>query len=702
MKHIAAMGAFALATLVAQARDITSLTLAQSGDDLTANVVFTVGETGDNHTLYLAYGPSDLGNTLYAWANGGGYVTHGAVSDSATGAVVTLPSVAKTAACYRAFLVKSTGVTPAYKTKLVECLRVDSSADSWFVTDYYCSGNESITAVFEGLGPSNRPFGSRSSDKSSIFEVLYSSSYPAWGYGYINSSGAVAWIQNTGLTASSGKTKIVMDTKNKKLTRISDAEGTDEKSINYTLITSGTEKSDYPLAIFANANSTDGKTVLNKVPADALLYNFSIKTNDSAYARYYIPCVSGTHAYNAYLWDAVGNTLLHNINSKGYSQSRLFVATDTNGNDFAELDFHAAVPAELQTKYETIVSSLPYSRQITALSIARNRETGRMTAGVSFTQGATGDDDILYIAWGDSDMGNTLAAWGTNVFCAGAVAADAQSASVTLPQGKYPCYFRAFLMKAGALDCDSFAEYLLSDGASFIKTDWYHTNGDSYSIKFSVEEIATGSRLMGNGYSSGKSLVEIYQWTNNAGVAYYRLSTDGASAQNWYSSLTTKLPAKLGLTLLAYDSGTGLLKVQYSDETSYQYTFTPGSSTVTLEGNAPVWLFASRRTQGNEMPSGSKFYSLSISNVVDSTATLARQYIPAVKDGTYGVWDAVQDKFIAPPSGHLFCTTNATGGAIGKLSFSAAVPEPLQRPYLVVTDTRLAFLPPTGMTIIIR
>ena len=72
MKHIAAMGAFALATLVAQARDITSLTLAQSGDDLTANVAFTAGETGDNHTLYLAYGPSDLGNTLYSWANGGG------------------------------------------------------------------------------------------------------------------------------------------------------------------------------------------------------------------------------------------------------------------------------------------------------------------------------------------------------------------------------------------------------------------------------------------------------------------------------------------------------------------------------------------------------------------------------------------------------------------------------------------------------
>ena len=45
MKHIAAMGAFALATLVAQARDITSLTLAQSGDDLTANVAFTAGET---------------------------------------------------------------------------------------------------------------------------------------------------------------------------------------------------------------------------------------------------------------------------------------------------------------------------------------------------------------------------------------------------------------------------------------------------------------------------------------------------------------------------------------------------------------------------------------------------------------------------------------------------------------------------------
>ena len=126
MKHIAVMNAFALATLVAPARDITSLTLAQSGDDLTANVVFTAGETGDGHTLYLAYGPSDLGNTLYAWANGGAYINCGTVGDDATSATVALAGAAKTAVCYRALLVKSTGVTPAYTTKLIDCIREDN------------------------------------------------------------------------------------------------------------------------------------------------------------------------------------------------------------------------------------------------------------------------------------------------------------------------------------------------------------------------------------------------------------------------------------------------------------------------------------------------------------------------------------------------------------------------------------------------
>ena len=697
MKHIAAMGAFALATLVAPARDITSLTFAQSGDDLTANVAFTAGETGDGHVLYVAYGPSDLGNTLYDWANGGAITNCGAVADNATSASVVLPATARTSAFYRAFLVKSTGVTPAYTGRLVEAIRTgrESNEKTWIATDWFCTGNEAITAVFKGLtGDNARPFGSRSSSSNASRFEVYNYSNTRWGYLYAGGS-----TNRTGIAYSSKKTVLTLDAKNKKLSATSEDKGTMTYDITEPLLAEGAEKSNYPLSIFATSMNSSGSSVYYAT-SNSVLYLCHILTNDQAYARYYIPAVSDNKVG---LWDAVENTVRF-----PRSTSSPFYATDFDGNDYGEADFHAAVPAELQTKYETIVSTSSAIahpvREITGLAVVKDRTTGIVSATVSLTSGVTVNDDILYVAWGDSDMGNALAAWGTNVYCVGAVSADATSVSVTLPQGKYPCYFRAFLMKAGALDCDSFAEYLLSDGSSYIASDWYHTNGDSYSIKFSVEEIVGGSRLLGNRYIKGKSLVEIYQWTNNAGVAYYRLSTDGSSAQNWYSSLTTKLPAKLGLTLLAYDSGTGLLKVQYSDETSYQYTFTPGSSTVTLEGDAPVWLFASRRTEGNEMPSGSKFYSMTIStnSVADAGEKFAaRHYVPAVKGGAYGVWDAVQNKFIVAAADFL-APTNGLGEVCAPVPFSTAVPESLQRPYLVETDSFPIYLPPTGMTILFR
>ena len=710
MKNIAAMGAFALATLVAPARDITSLTLAQSGDDLTANVVFTAGETGDGHTLYLAYGPSDLGNTLYAWANGGAYINCGTVGDDATSATVALAGAAKTAACYRAFLVKSTGVTPAYTTKLIDCIREDNG-NAWFATDYFCSSNEAITVVFDGMNANNkRLFGSRSPDYSSVFEVYHGGD--GWHYAYLTESNRTKYNFSTKTVDDyDGKAELTFDTKNRILRRTG-ADGTVSQAnlSNATrLFLVGVDKSPYPLCIFGAANSVDGSSIVgNYAAANALLYRFHIRTNDAAFAHYYIPSVSTVNAGKGCLWDAVENKIVESSKQDSYVRS-YFLTKDASDSEYPELDFHAAVPAELQTKYETISSTFAAvhpAREITNLTIGKDKATGTVTATAAFTYGASCGRDILYIAWDAEDKGETLAAWGENVYCAGEVADDATGATVTLPAGKYPLVFRAFLITPGALDCDSFAEYLLSDGTSYIKTDWLHTNGDNYSIKFSVEEIATGSRLFGNSYSKGKSFVEIYQWTNNAGVAYYRLSTDGPSEQNWYSTLTTRLPAELGLTLLAYDSGTGLLKVQYSDETSYQYTFTPGSSAETLEGNAPVWLFASRRTQGNQMPSGSKFYSMTIStnSVADAGEKLsARHFVPAVKDGAYGVWDAVQNKFIAPSAAFL-APTNGLGEVCAPVPFSAvSVPEELRRKWFdstVVSD--VAYLPPAGITLLFR
>ena len=54
------------------AREITSVKIVQESGSTKALVSLTAGEAGDGHVLYVAYGPKNCGDTLYAWANGGG------------------------------------------------------------------------------------------------------------------------------------------------------------------------------------------------------------------------------------------------------------------------------------------------------------------------------------------------------------------------------------------------------------------------------------------------------------------------------------------------------------------------------------------------------------------------------------------------------------------------------------------------------
>lgn len=716
--RIAAFAAvFTTLALVTHAREITSLTFTQSGTDVTANVAFTAGESGDSHILYLAYGASDLGATLYDWATGGGIVPSVAVADDATSATVALTGAAKTAAYYRAFLVKKI-LDPVYTSALYESIvtgpTTSTAKGKWLITDYYCTGNESITAVFSADTNKNfRVFGARSSDMNSVFEV-YNSNNTSWSYMYPNPQDvptefkAKGWINNS-LAPSNVVTVLTLDVKNKTIGTSLPVEKT--VAFDKELIIDATKPCDYPLCIFASANSVDGKTAVTYyAPTNATIYRFSITTNDAAYARYYIPTTyqetnNGNNYTKGGMWDAVNNTIIKCVNDKKWSTTNYMTPGDS-----AEIDFHAVVPAELQTKYETIDAALTAERprEITAFSVEKDYATGIITASAAFTYGSSGNKDILYIAYGTEDKGDTLASWGGNVYCAGEVADDATSATVALPQGKYPLFFRAFMMKPNGIDCDSFAEYLLSDGTSYIATDWYHTRGDVYSIDFYADSLVGGARLMGGGFSQTYSAFEIFQSLSGENYYYRAIVDSTANTQKWFSNETTKVPTLSGRTQLTFDSDSPTLAVEYLDGGSYSYTYSDKGDNTAI-ATAPVWIFCSRRLMSSIsthpeyiMASGSKFYWMSISNVVDSVVTLGRHYVPAKKNGTYGVWDAVQDKFIAPPNTHLFCSTNELGEAFAEVPFSAAVPESLQLPYLVKTATACAILPMEGTIISVR
>ena len=699
----AAVAAFAVCS---NAREITSVKIVQESGIAKAKVSLTAGETGDNHVLYLAYGSRNCGETLHAWANGGGVMPCLEVADDATSVSVELSGDAAKAAYHKAFLVKKLE-TPAYNPgtyNIVEYIRQGSNGDAWFVTDYYCTGKESIAAVFEGIGKlerSYRPFGFRCESagvKQCVIDV-YNNQTKGWGFTIIKDDSNWNWVNPDKLTASTEKTELTFDLFNLKYT-IATAEDSVSHDIlpKYTFFREGVERSSVPLVIFGvNNNSSLGTSCLDKSTPNggSLLYRCSIKTNDSAYARYYIPVtgpstITTTSRPMGYLWEVVENKVIPRTTLESHYdyQNSSFVPRDINDVNLPALDFHAVVPAELQAKYETVVSSRNADRQIKEVSVERRSVT------VSLTPGLSGGNDILYIAWGDSDKGDTLAAWGDNVHCAGEVADDATSVSVALPRGIYPKHFRAFLLKRSDIDCDGFVEYIISNGSSEFETDYCAIRGDRISIKLALGSTDGGQRIFGAwDLESTSTAIEIYTGSYNSGALNYGALANVGGATQWPSQ---SFDYGVDEQILTYDSGSRDLTLVAKSQTTTKNmkNSNTGEDSSSERCSKPLAIFNSSRQyyDGHRVKSGAKFYWMEITN---SSGVLERSYFPAKKGNEYGIWDAVQNRFIAPRKAESFSAQSAL------LAFSS-LPMDKQSKYLTVVDSATAYRKEAGLRITIR
>ena len=108
----------------------------------------------------------------------------------------------------------------------------------------------------------------------------------------------------------------------------------------------------------------------------------------------------------------------------------------------------------------------------------------------------------------------------------------------------------------------------------------------------------------------------------------------------------------------------------------------------------PLAIFNSSRQyyDGHRVKSGAKFYWMEITN---SSGVLERSYFPAKKGNEYGIWDAVQNRFIAPRKAESFSAQSAL------LAFSS-LPMDKQSKYLTVVDSATAYRKKAGLRITIR
>ena len=297
------------ATMSAEARSITGVELVSSSGEMSLNVTFEAGETGDSHALYIAYDTEDKGATIANWAA----LQRGCnVASDATAATIPV-SPLLTGAGYKVCRVFLTTSAAPYDTQL-EYLRQSGSQyiDTGIKPDW------TSVAVMDTKFDSNvtrqqRFFGISSGDDDT---ALFSFDC------YINGSGKFAtackngkgdWKEAGAFTTD--RVRISLSAAEKHHVTITNLV-TGVQIANKTYKTSCSNTSITNLLVFAFRTVKNSVATIpeDKIAQGANLYSFSITTNEML-ACDYKPCKLGNRVG---VYDSVTDTIIYSASGTDF------------------------------------------------------------------------------------------------------------------------------------------------------------------------------------------------------------------------------------------------------------------------------------------------------------------------------------------------------------------------------------------------
>jgi len=250
--------------------------------------------------------------------------------------------------------------------------------------------------------------------------------------------------------------------------------------------------------------------------------------------------------------------------------------------------------------------------------------TGTCTAKVEADAAAS--DRAVFVAWGASDQGATLSAWGANVRSAvGYLPSGARQAKITLPSDALSAQvIRVFLVADGCL-----SSFLQSDGSQYIETDVYPEARDTkVFIDFAMQDITTiQQRLFGN---SGNLKMQAYI---NGSKGW---SWSYSDAGNWTAATDPQTYATTDRTQVTLDGPGDNYKLVIAGVEKANYSLT-GKITVTCtkKSNNPLLILADAK--GVDKYGNLKLYATQIT----TTKGVSRNYLPCVKKGAAGLYETV-------------------------------------------------------------
>ena len=276
------------------------------------------------------------------------------------------------------------------------------------------------------------------------------------------------------------------------------------------------------------------------------------------------------------------------------------------------------------------------ARDVTGLVVADG------TVTVTLDAGSENSTNAIYFAWNNlgTDSGSNPSAW-ENILRIGLVPAEATSHSFELPTlltGQFAC--RVFLAST-----TNTYDHLLSEvqttGKQWVNTQFCASPKTVAAMDFQLTKTQGQQRAFGTSASSAISGTFSYDAYINGssatGGAWACACNDGKGA--WAAS---SVKATLNRIQVRLDATVPSLSITQNGDTTTKKL----SLTRTITSAVPLYLFAryqlSSATTGAFTSNGygsMHFYSLVITN----DGVCVRHYLPCMKDGVAGLYDAVQN-----------------------------------------------------------
>lgn len=648
---IAVLGMTVFASPPSFARKITDLSLLHDANSgLQAKVKFEKGTAGDDHVLYVVWDFVDHGEILHDWPNAN-TVRVDPIDPEATEAVVSLPSGARRTNAFRVFFARPAR-TGNYG-KLISAIR--SAGSAYIDTGHLCTPKCEVFLDFGVLGYTGD--GSNNTYKNKNFLGTYSDvdhlSMRAFVYNYGNcnigcgpdDTKNVAIYppgSNKPFRPTSGRTKITLTPS---IRSVHFVKGTYDLHLDFSF-NGATEISQHTLTLFAAKGFTGVSGIL---PA-GVIYSASIKEGLN-YVRKMYPAVKDGVAG---LWDA--------IDDKFYPSSgaNAFLLTDTQDVPYEEVSFNKQVNDVIIPRDNQISVShceMISTRRVSGLSFVR-REDGTTRGRVSFTAGASGDVDILYLAWGEIDYGENMEDW-PNLKRIGALRPNETSKSFIFEGGLDPQkYYRPFLATAWRPTASKALEYIRSAGEAYVDTGYFVAPTTEIKLDCQTSEL---SGIFYGVYSTGTEYGVVTRRSN----AQVQFEYNQNNKVEWAGNV------EAGLTSTRISVKTQGVTIKVSTVANAKTLTKPhlGVDRATM----PLFLFAASKkdAETGKIVSTTALGSgcLYGATLIEDGAYKRRFYPSVTEEGTAGLWDQVENKFYPSAGTASFFATDSEGNNIPEAAF---------------------------------